>query len=111
MAVTLPKFADEERVEKDIGEVNTTNTTVLALISRSNEDASSELESLFNGNIDTTVPVDNLPTWFIQLATELTTAYYWVKENSTEEAKTQREQVRTKAKQTLEKRFFPSEIR
>ncbi len=111
MVVTLPKFADEERVKQDIEAVATTNTVQLDLIERSDEDASSELESLFNGLVDTTVPVDNLPTWFIQLATELTTSYYWVKENSTEEAKTQREQVRTKAKQTLEKRFFPSEIR
>ena len=111
MVVTLPKFADEERVKQDIEAVLTTNLVQLDLISRSNEDASSELESLFTGLVDTSVIVDDLPTWFVQLATELTTAYYWVKENSTEEAKTQREQVRNKAKQTLEKRFFPSETR
>ena len=111
MAVVLPKFADEELVKEDIGETGTTNTITLDLISRSDEDASSELESLFDGNVDTTVPATELPTWFIQLATELTTSYYWVKENGTEEAKTQREEVRKKAAITLEKRFFPSEIR
>lgn len=111
MSIILPKFADEERVKKDIGETGTSNNLVLDLISRSNEDASSELESLFEGNVDTAVSVEDLPLWFIQLATELTSSYYWVKENSTEEAKTQREEVREKAKLTLEKRFYPSEIR
>lgn len=111
MVVTLPKFADEEKVKEDIEATGTTNTVQLDLISRSNEDASSELESLFFGLVDTSVPVDDLPTWFLQLAIELTTSYYWVKENGTDEAKDQREQVRNKAKLTLEKRFFPSEIR
>ena len=108
MAVVLPKFADEERAKEDIGITGTTNIVVLDLISRSNEDASSELESLFNGNVDTSVPVNDLPPWFVQLATELATSYYWIKESNTEAAKTQQEQVRVKAKLTLEKRFFPS---
>ena len=106
--MTLATFADTDKVKQDIGEVGTTDTEILNLISRSNEDASEELETLFIGLVDTS---QTLPDYFVQLATELTTAYFWVKSNGTDEAKNQREEVRTKAKETLTKRFTPVSFR
>ena len=106
--MVLAKFADEGKVKEDINEVGTADAEILALISRSNEDASEELESVFIGVVDTS---ETLPDFFVQLATELTTAYFWVKSNGTDEAKNQREEVRTKAKETLIKRFTPVEFR
>lgn len=109
--MVLAKFADTDKVKEDINEVGTTDAEILALISRSDEDASEELESVFFGLVDTSVAVANLPDFFVQLATELTTAYFWVKSNGTDEAKNQRELVRAKAKETLIKRFTPVEFR
>ena len=98
--MAFAEFADTDAVKKDINEIGTTNTDILALITRSNQDASEELESVFFGLVDTSVAVALLPDFFVQLVTELTTAYFWVKSNGTEEAKNQRELVRTKAKET-----------
>ena len=106
--MVLAKFADEDKVKQDINETGTTDTEILALISRSNEDASEELESVFIGVVDTS---QTLPDFFVQLATELCTAYFWVKSNGTTEAKNQREEVREKAKLTLIKRFTPVTFR
>jgi len=106
--MVLAKFADTDKVKEDINEVGTSDTEILALISRSDEDASEELESVFFRLVDTS---GTLPDFFVQLATELTTAYFWVKSNGTDEAKNQREEVRTKAKETLIKRFTPVEFR
>ncbi len=106
--MVLAKFADTDKVKEDINEVGTTDAEILALISRSNEDASEELESVFLGLVDTS---GTLPDFFVQLATELTTAYFWVKSNGTDEAKNQREEVRAKARETLIKRFTPVEFR
>ena len=108
MSLTLPQFGDDTRCKQDIDETNTTNQNILDLVTRSNENASSELENLFNGNIDFTVAVSELPTWFRQLAIELQTAYFWVMSNNTEEAKTHREEVRAKSRVALEKRFSPA---
>lgn len=106
--MVLATFADTDKVKEDINEVGTSDAEILALISRSNEDASEELESVFIGLVDTSAA---LPDFFVQLATELTTAYFWVKSNGTDEAKNQRELVRTKVKDTLIKRFTPVEFR
>jgi len=108
MSLVLPQFGDDTRCEQDVDEVGTTNQNTLDLITRSNENASSELENLFNGNIDFTVDITELPTWLRQLAIELQTAYFWVMSNNTEEAKTHREEVRVKARSALEKRFKPA---
>lgn len=108
MSVVLPQFGDDDRCKEDIDEVGTDNENILDLITRANENASSELENLFNGNIDFSVAVSELPTWFRQLAIELQTSYFWVMSNNTEEAKTHREEVRVKARSALEKRFKPA---
>jgi len=102
--MVLAKDADEAKVKEDIDEVGTTDTSILNLISRSNEDASEELRSVFLDLIDFTI---TLPDFYVQLATELTTSYFWVKSNGTDEAKNQREEVRAKAKEVLIKRFSP----
>jgi len=62
MALVLPLYGDNTRTLQDIDEVGTTDTNILNLVTRSNENASSELESLFEGNIDFTVLVSELPT-------------------------------------------------
>lgn len=106
--MVLAKFADQDKVKEDINEVGTTDTEILDLINRSDEDASEELESVFISVVDTS---QTLPDFFVQLATELTTAYFWVKSNGTTDAKNQREEVRAKAKETLIKRFTPVSFR
>lgn len=108
MALVLPLYGDDTRTLQDIDEVGTTDTNTLDLVNRSNENASSELESLFEGLIDFTVSLSELPTWFRQLVIELQTSYFWVMSNNTEEAKTHREEVREKAKITLIKKFKPA---
>lgn len=108
MSLILPQFGDDERCFEAIDEVGTSDQNIIDLVTLSNENASSELESLFEGNVDFTVLVSELPDWFRQLAVELQIAYFWVMSNNTDEAKTHREEVRTKANITLEKRFKPS---
>ncbi len=109
MSLVLPLFGDDTRVEQDIDEVGTTNQNILDLIKRSNEDASSEMQSVFEGNVDFTGNLpDDLPDFFRQLVIELQTAYFWVKSNNDEAANTIIEGVRAKAKLTLEKRFAPA---
>jgi len=108
MALVLPLYGDDTRTLQDIDEVGTSDTNILNLVTRSNENASSELETLFEGNIDFTVQVSELPTWFRELAIELQTSYFWVMSNNTEEAKTHREEVREKARMSLVKKFKPA---
>lgn len=104
----LPEFGDDTRTLQDIDEVGTTDTNITDLVTRSNENASSELESLFFGNVDFSQGVNALPSWFRELAIELQTSYFWVMSNNTEEAKTHREEVREKARMTLKTRFSPA---
>ena len=108
MSLDFAEFGDDDLCKQDIDEVDTTNTNILQLVTRSNQNASSELENLFNGNIDFSVDITELPAWLRQLAVELQTAYFWVMSNNTEEAKTHREEVRVKARSALEKRFKPA---
>lgn len=110
MSLILPKYGDDTRCLQDIDEVGTTDQNILDLVTRSNEDASLELESIFNGLIPFHLieTAEELEPWFRQLAIELQVSYFWVKSNNTPEAKTQREEVREKADKILIKRFAPA---
>jgi len=108
MSVFLPQFGITDLVLQDIDEVLTTDQNISDLVSRSNEAASSELESIFIGLVDFTVNPTDLPSWFISLATDYTTAYFWQKSNGTERSKLQLEKIREKAIETREGRFRPA---
>jgi len=113
MAPTLRDFADKDRMEQDIDEEGTPTGNIASLITRSSEDASEEITTTFFELVDTDIanPGDNLPTWFLDLTTQLATSYFWVKSNGTDEAKNQREQVREMINQALIKRFSPVTVR
>ena len=107
MSVTIPKFADDERIKQDIDEVGTTNTVILEKISRANEDASMEMQALFLNNVDTSVAVASLPAWFVQITTKYATALFWVKSTGTAQAVEQAVSVYQEAEKILEQRFQP----
>ncbi len=103
MSVTIPLYADDDRIKEDIAEVGTTNTVVLEKIKRANEDASMEMDSLFKNNFDPDALVD----WFVSITTEYATALFWVKSTGTEAAIKQKEDVYAKAERILIQRFQP----
>jgi len=106
-AQVVPKFADEAQVFKDIDKTAEENQSVDDLVERSNEDASSNLETIFLNNVD----FNNLEGWFIDLATRYTTATYWWKSNGTNEQKEKMEQVKEEAVKINHDRFYPVEFR
>ncbi len=108
MSVTIPKFADDDRIKQDIDETGTTNPVILEKISRANEDASMQMGDLFLNNVDTTVAVASLPDWFVQITTQYATALFWVKSTGTAQAVEQAEAVYAKAEQILIQRFQPT---
>lgn len=107
MSVSIPLYADDDRIKEDIAEVGTTNAVILQKIKRANEDASMTMGDLFLNNFDPA----NLEDWFVAITTEYATALFWVKSTGTEQAKMQAEGVLTKAKQILIQRFQPVESR
>ncbi len=103
MSVVIPKFADEDRIKQDIDETGTTDSIILEKITRSNEDASMEMQALFLGNVDFTV----LPDWFVQITTQYATALFWVKSTGTSESINQAQGVYERAQRILIQRFQP----
>ncbi len=104
---TVPKFADTDRVYKDIGKTRGTNENRDNLVTRSDEDASSKLDAIFLNLIDIT-DLDSVP-WFTDLATELTTAMFWKKSNGTQDQMQAVKDVITKAEEIRTERFIPQE--
>lgn len=109
MAVVIDTFADEDRMKQDINQVGTSDTEILNLITRSNEDASSRLNGIFLGNVDFT-DLDSVP-WFVDLATRLAVKIYWDKSNGTPESSEKIEEVIVEANNALVKRFSPVTFR
>lgn len=109
MAVVIDTFADEDRMKQDINQVGTTDTEILNLVARSNEDASSRLNAIFLGNVDFD-DLDSVP-WFVDLATRLAVKIYWDKSNGTPESSEKVKEVVEEAKQVLVRRFFPVTFR
>lgn len=107
MAAVIPKFADDDRIKQDIDETGTANTVILEKISRANEDASMEMQTLFLNNVDTTVAVASLPPWFVDITTQYATALFWVKSTGTAQALEQAEAVLQRARNMLIERFQP----
>jgi len=107
MSVVIDTFADEERMEQDINQVGTADQEIIDLITRSNEDASSRLEAIFLNNVD----FDNLPGWFVDLATRLAVKIYWDKSNGTTDSSEKIKEIVEESKQILIKRFFPVTFR
>jgi len=104
MSVSIPKFADENRIKQDINEENTTDPAILSKISRANEDASMEMAAIFLNNFDaTSLP----PNWLVQITTEYATAIFWIKSTGTAESITQANAVLEKANRILIDRFQP----
>lgn len=103
MSVTIPLYADDDRIKEDIAEVGTTNPVILAKIKRANEDASMEMGTLFLNNFNP----DDLADWFVSITTEYATALFWVKSGGTEQAIKQKDSVYERAKQILIQRFQP----
>lgn len=105
---TPPQFADQTLVFKDIGKIQGANTEIDDLVDRSDQDASSKLESIFRNNID----FDNITNgWFTDLATRLTTAIYWWKSNGTTEAQEKIDKIEAESKQINIDEFFPVTFR
>ena len=107
MATPL-QFADQILVFQDIGKTLGDNVEIDDLVARSDQDASSYLESVFRNNIDFTNITDG---WFTDLATRLTTAIYWWKSNGTTEAEEKIDKLKKEAEATNIKEFFPVEFR
>ena len=105
MSVVIPVYADEDRMKQDINQVGTTDTEILNLITRSNEDSSSRLNGIFLGNVDFD-DLDSVP-WFVDLATRLAVKIYWDKSNGTPESSEKIKEVLEEAERALIKRFFP----
>ena len=105
---TPPQFADQTLVFQDIGKTFGDNTEIDDLVNRSDQDASSYLESVFRNNIDFANITDG---WFTDLATRLTTAIYWWKSNGTTEAEEKIEKLKKEAVETNTREFFPVEFR
>jgi len=103
MAVVLPTYADQDRILADIAETGTTNTVILEKVLRANEDASSELGSLFLNNFDP----NNLEDWFVQINTKYATALFWLKSTGTDAALNQAKEVYAEAQRILIQRFQP----
>ena len=106
MSVSIPKFADENRIKQDINEENTTHPAILSKISRANEDASMEMAALFLNNFDATSPLPP-PDWLVQITTEYATAIFWIKSTGTAESINQANAVLEKANRILIDRFQP----
>lgn len=107
MAVVIDTYADEDRMKEDVNQVGTTDTEILNLITRSNEDASSRLNAIFLDNVD----FNDLPGWFVDLATRLAVKIYWDKSNGTPESSEKIKEIVEESKQILIKRFFPVTFR
>lgn len=107
MSVTIPNYADDDRIKEDIAEVGTTNAVILEKIKRANEDASMEMGALFLNNFDP----DNLEDWFVSITTEYATSLFWVKSTGTQQAVEQSKEVYEKALRILEQRFQPVKSR
>lgn len=103
MSVSIPLYADDERIKEDIAEVDTANEVILQKIKRANEDASMEMGALFENNFDP----DNLEDWFVSITTEYATALFWIKSNGTDAAITQAKDIYAKAEKILIQRFLP----
>jgi len=108
MAVVISKYADEDRMKQDIDQVGTTDTEILNLITRANEDASSRLNGIFGDNI---VDYNNLEGWFVDLVTRLAVKIYWDKSNGTPESSEKIKEILEEAKQALFKRYYPTVVR
>lgn len=106
---TIPKFADTDRVYKDIGKTRGSNENRDNLVTRSDEDASSKLQAIFLNLIDTS-NLDSIP-WFTDLATELTTAMFWKKSNGTQDQMQAVKDIIAKAEEIRTERFVPQEYR
>lgn len=106
---TIPKFADTDRVFRDVGKIRESNTNRDNLIVRADEDASSELQAIFLNLVD----FDDLPSvpWFTDLATKLTTAMFWAKSNASPEQLQTVKDLLSTAKNIREIRFHPTEYR
>jgi len=109
MAVVIDTYGDEDRIKQDINQVGTTDTEILNLITRSNEDASSRLNGIFLGNVDFN-DLDSVP-WFVDLTTRLAVKIYWDKSNGTPESSEKIKEVVEEAHKALIKRFFPVTFR
>ena len=107
MSVTIPLYADDERIKEDIAEVGTTNSVNLQKIKRANEDASMAMGALFLNNFDP----NNLEDWFVAITTEYATALFWKKSTGTAQAVEQEKEVYEKALRILEQRFQPVQSR
>ena len=107
MSVSIPLYADDERIKEDIAEVGTTNAVILEKIKRANEDASMTMGTIFLNNFDPS----NLEDWFVAITTEYATALFWVKSTGTDQAKQQAQGVLEKARNLLIDRFQPVESR
>jgi len=105
--VTISKFADTDRVYKDMGKTRGSNDNRDNLVVRSDEDASSELQAVFLNLVD----FDDLPSWFIDLSTKLTTAIFWAKSNGSSEQLQAVKDIISDSKQIREARFHPTEYR
>lgn len=102
-----PQFADQTLVFQDIGKTAGSNTQTDDLVNRSDQKASSDLQTIFLNNVD----FDNVEGWFTELATDLTTATFWYKSNGTTEAQEKVDKILEKAKEINTDRFFPVEFR
>jgi len=102
--MSLPQFADNDLIKKDIAEFTTPpNELIDEKIERANQDASSEMQALFLNNFDP----NNPEPFFVQITTEYATALFWVKSSGTDAALQQANEVYTKAERILEQRFKP----
>jgi len=106
---TILKFADINRVYDDIGKVQGDNLNRDNLVTRADEDASSELEAIFLNLVDFDT-LDEEP-WFVDLATKLTTAIFWKKSNGTDLQMQAVKDTISEAQRIKEQRFFPQEYR
>ncbi len=106
---TILKFADTNRVYEDIGKVQGDNLNRDNLVTRSDEDAGSELEAIFLNLVDFNA-LDDEP-WFVDLATRLTTVIFWKKSNGTDLQMQAVKDVLADAQRIKEQRFHPQEYR
>ena len=108
----IPLFADQSRVFEDIGKASGDNANRDNLVLRSNEDASMQLQAIFLNLVDfTLVETDDSLAWFVDLATELTTAIFWKKSNGTDDQKQAVKDVIVRANKIKDERFIPQEYR
>ena len=111
MSITLPTYADQERVYFDIGKTEGGDDSRDNLVIRADEDASSRLEAIFLNLIEFDDEPINNPSWFTDIATRLTTALFWFKSNNTQDEREAVEKIIQEANKIKVERFFPQEIR